>query len=116
SRDSPESEHDNTNGPFEVAQYLHLTSLHFARTHIDYVEQMLNESKTRLPCLTELWIDYDQLKTVTNNFTRDATRLNCINVEQLDFHRRINHDDNSDDHSIKAQSKDFHLYFPLLKL
>ncbi|CAF1154908.1 unnamed protein product [Rotaria sordida] len=116
SRDSPEFEHDNTNGSFEVVQYLHLTSLHHPHTHIDYVDQMLNESKTRLPCLTELWIHYDQLKTVTNNFTRDATRLNCINVKELHPDCPINHDDNSDDDSIKAQSKDFHLYFPLLKL
>ncbi|CAF1354120.1 unnamed protein product [Rotaria magnacalcarata] len=114
STDSAKSKHDN-NGPFEVVQYLHLTSLEFGRTHIDYVEQMLNESKTRLPCLTQLWIDYHQLKTVTNNFTRDATRLNCINIEELDFHSGSDHDD-SDDHLIIAQSKDFHVYFPLLKL
>ena len=98
-----------------VVQYLHLTSLDFGRADIDYVEQMLNESKTRLPCLTELRVDYDQLKTVTNNFTRDSTRLNCINVEELSFHSCSNHDD-SDDHSIIAQSKDFDVYFPLLKL
>ncbi|CAF0910116.1 unnamed protein product [Rotaria sordida] len=114
STDSNKSEYDN-HGPFEVAQYFHLISLDFGHTHIDYVEQMLNESKTRLPCLTELRINYNQLKTVTNNFTRDATRLNCINVEELDFYS-LNNDDNSDDHSIEAQSKDFHAYFPLLKL
>lgn len=39
----------------------------------DYIEQMLNESKTRLPCLTELQVDYDQLRTITNKFTRYAT-------------------------------------------
>jgi hypothetical protein len=114
STDSAKSEHDN-NGSFEIVQYLHLTSLDFAPAHIDYVEQMLNESKTRLPCLTELQIDYDQLKTVTNNFTRDATRLNCINVEEVDFYSLSNHY-NTDEYSIKAQSKDFIAYFPLLKL
>ncbi len=116
STDSTKSEHDTTNGPFEVVEYLHLTSLDFPHAHIDYVEQMLNESKTRLPCLTELCIDYDQLKTVTNNFTRDATRLNCINVEELEFHSLSNYDDDSDNHAIKAQSKDFHVYFPSLKV
>src|SRR5205807_1020525 len=74
SKDSAKSEHDNTNGLFEVVQYSHLTLLDFDNSHIDYVEQMLNESKIRLPCLTELCIDYHQLKTITNNFTRDATR------------------------------------------
>jgi hypothetical protein len=115
STDSAKSEHDNTNRSFEVVQYLHLTSLVLADVHIDYAEQMLNESKTRLPCLTDLCIRYDQLKTVTNNFTREATRLNCINVEELDFHI-LNDDDDNNEHSIKAQSKDFHAYFPLLKL
>ncbi|CAF4578626.1 unnamed protein product [Rotaria sp. Silwood2] len=113
SKDSARSEHDN-NESFEVVQYLHLRSLEFCRTHIDYVEQMLNESKTHLPCLTELVIDYDQLKTITNNFTRDATRLNCINVEELEFHNFINLDDSDYQWTI-AQSKDFHVYFPLLK-
>ena len=83
STDSAKSEHDNTNESFEVAQYLHVTLLDFIHAHIDYVEQMLNESKTRLPCLTKLWMGYDQLKNVTNNFTRDATRLNCINVKEF---------------------------------
>ncbi|CAF1508421.1 unnamed protein product [Adineta steineri] len=113
STDPAKSEHDNTNGSFEVVQYLHLTSVDFVQAHIDYVEQMLNESKTRLPRLTELMIGYDQLKTVTNNFTRDATRHNCINVEELKFCNLRNH---GDDHSIEAQSKDFHVYFPSLKL
>jgi hypothetical protein len=113
STDSAKSEHDKTNGSFEVVQYLHLTRIDFVHAHIDYVEQMLNESKTRLPCLTELTIGYDQLKTVTNNFTRDATRLNCINMEELEFRSLRNHDN---DHSVRAQSKEFHDYFPLLKL
>ncbi|CAF4026312.1 unnamed protein product [Rotaria sordida] len=112
-KDSARSEHNN-NESFEIVQYLHLRSLNFCRTHIDYVEQMLNESKTHLPCLKELAIDYKQLKTITNNFTRDATRLNCINVEELNFHNFINHDDSDYQWTI-AQSKDFHVYFPLLK-
>ncbi|CAF1303127.1 unnamed protein product [Rotaria magnacalcarata] len=110
------SEHDNANGLFEVAQYLQFTSIDFSCTHIDYVEEMLNESKTRLPSLRQLWIDYDQLKTVTNNFTRDSTRLNCIHVEQVDFQGSINDDDDYDSDWIKAQPNDFHVYFPLLKL
>ncbi|CAF1125301.1 unnamed protein product [Rotaria sordida] len=112
-KDSARSEHNN-NESFEIVQYLHLRSLEFCRTHIDYVEQMLNESKTHLHCLKELAIDYNQLKTITNNFTRDATRLNCINVEELNFHNFINHDDSDYQWTI-AQSKDFHVYFPLLK-
>jgi hypothetical protein len=77
---------------------------------------MLNESKTRLPSLIRLCIDYDQLKTVTNNFTRDSTRLDCIHVEQVDFQGSINDDDDYDSDWIKAQPNDFHAYFPLLKL
>jgi hypothetical protein len=116
STDSAKPEYDNTNGSLEVVEYLHLTGLHLDRVHINYVEQMLNESKTRLPCLTELDIDYSQLKTVTNNFTRDATRLNCTNVEELNFHNLNSLDTNMNDYSTEGQSKDFYAYFPSLKL
>ena len=113
SRDAVESEYRN-DGSLEIAQYFHLTSLTFARVHIDYVEQMLNESKTRLPCLTELKVNYDHLKTVTDNFTRDTTRLNCINVEELSTYRE-GHSGNINNTSINEQSKDFHIFFPMLK-
>jgi hypothetical protein len=50
----------------------------------------------------------------TFDHARDATRLNGISVKELHFHSLSNHDD-SDDHSIKAQSKDFHILFSLVE-
>lgn len=51
--------------------------------NIDYVDHFLNESKTHLPCLTELKVRFDDLKKVTENFTRDATRRNCAKIKRL---------------------------------
>ncbi|CAF4727212.1 unnamed protein product, partial [Rotaria socialis] len=47
-------------------------SLHLGKSHIDYMEQFLNETKTRLPRLTELMIDYDQLAIVTGRTGRNT--------------------------------------------
>ena len=113
SRDGARSDYDN-NRLLEVVQYPHLRSLQFARVHVDYVEQMLNASKTRLPSLAELRINYDHLTSVTNNFTRDATRLNCINVQKL-LPYRLGHNESTDDRAINTQSEDLHAYFPLLR-
>jgi hypothetical protein len=47
-------------------------------------------------------VDYNELKIVTKNFTRDKTRRNCAKVKQLIIDKIIVH------------SKDFYDYFPLL--
>ncbi|CAF2837110.1 unnamed protein product [Rotaria sp. Silwood2] len=92
----------NDNQLHSIVEYPFLISLSIFYTHIDYVEQFLNQTKTHLPRLTELTVDYDQLRIVTENFTRDTTRLNCINVKNLIFEKLIVH------------SEDFYTYFPLL--
>jgi hypothetical protein len=56
-----------------IVEYPHLISLNLEFVDSDYVDQFLNESKTHLPCLTELIVRLGQLKKVTENFTRDAT-------------------------------------------
>ncbi len=85
-----------------IVEYPHLISLSLWNSHIDYIEQFLNQTKTYLPRLTELTVNYDQLTIVTENFTRDTTRLNCVKVKQLITRKTIVH------------SKDFYTYFPLL--
>ena len=68
-----------------------------------YVEQFLNETKTHLPCLTELNLSkYEDLRIVTNDFTRKETRRNCANVRRLITGYEI------------VGSKDYHAYFPLM--
>jgi hypothetical protein len=87
---------------YSVVEYPHLTSLDITAVDSDYVDQFLNMTKTYLPCLTTLKVDYNQLARETENFTREATRLNCAKVKWLVLEEPIVH------------SKDFDLYFPLL--
>jgi len=87
---------------YQIIEYPHLTSLDILRTDAHYTEQFLDESKTYLPCLTELTVSYEELRIITNNFTRESTRRNCANVKRLIFRREI------------VGSKDFHTYFPSL--
>jgi hypothetical protein len=92
----------NHNQLYSIIEYPHLISLEILVSHIDYVEQFLDETKTHLPRVTKLIVNYDQLTIVTENFTRDATRLNCVKVKQLIIEKTLVH------------SKDFYVYFPLL--
>jgi hypothetical protein len=73
----------NENSSYSVIEYPHLISLDVVSANIDYVAQFLLETKTHLPRLTELKVNYQQLKTVTMNFTRDETRRNCSKVNRL---------------------------------
>ncbi|CAF1386681.1 unnamed protein product [Rotaria sordida] len=86
-----------------IVEFPHLTSLRISQGCIDYMEQFLIDTNTHLPHLVELNIHYEHLLIVTENFTRDATRRNCVNVEHLICDRLLVH------------SKDFYLYFPNCK-
>jgi hypothetical protein len=74
---------DSVDNYSPVVEYLHLISLQLSFVNSYYVDQFLNEKKTNLPRLTELKVIYGQLKSVTNNFTRDETRRNCSTVKRL---------------------------------
>jgi hypothetical protein len=87
---------------YPIVEYPHLTSLNMMSADMSYIEQFLNETKTHLPCLTKLRILYENLRIITNNFTKEATRRNCANVTRLITGRQF------------AGSKDFYIYFPLL--
>ncbi len=93
---------DRVNSNDSIIEYPYLSSLGLYTCHIDYVEQFLNNTKTYLPRLTELTADYEQLTIVTENFTRNITRLNCAKIKELFLERPLVH------------SKDFYVYFPLL--
>jgi hypothetical protein len=83
--------------------YLQLIRLRFTHAHIDYVNQFLRHTNAYVPCLDILKMEYEQLATVTNNFTSDSTRINCGQLKQLLFNELIVYPEN------------FYLYFPLLK-
>ncbi|CAF4625430.1 unnamed protein product, partial [Rotaria sp. Silwood2] len=93
----------NDNQLYSIVNYPYLISLCFENVHNDYVEQFLNDTKTHLPRLTNLTINYDQLQLVTENFTKERTRLNCINVNELYLMIET-----------IVHSKDFYVYFSLL--
>jgi hypothetical protein len=86
-----------------IVKYPHLTDLYFGCVHIDYVEQFLIDSNTCLPCLKKLYIEYEKLFIVTENFTNNATRTTCSKLKEIIF----------DEGSI-VRSKEFYLYFPFL--
>jgi hypothetical protein len=116
------------NQSYSVVEYPYITTLEIMYVHTDYIEQLLDATKTRLPRLTVLKIKYHQLKTVTENFTRDAMRLNCMNVQKLSIKEDDDEDDNDDDDGDDDDddddddeeeepiiySKDFYVYFPVL--
>jgi hypothetical protein len=85
-----------------IVEYPHLISLDIKETNAYYVENFLNETKTHLPRLTKLKVDYDDLKMVTKNFTRYETQRNCARVKQLNGPRLIGY------------AKKLYRYFPLL--
>ncbi len=90
------------NESYSIVTYPHLISLDMDCVNIHYVDQFLNQSKAYLPCLTELKIPYNELKSVTENFTRDVTRRNCANVKRLILKDST------------VFSEDVHRYFPSL--
>jgi hypothetical protein len=93
-------EHEQTS---LIIKYPHLTDLYFGCVHIDYVEQFLIDSNTYLPCLKKLYIEYEKLVAVTENFTSNVTRATCSKLKHIIFN----------DGTIVC-SKEFYLYFPLL--
>ncbi|CAF1159786.1 unnamed protein product, partial [Rotaria sordida] len=80
----------------------YLFKLHLYAVHKDYVIQFLSDKNTRLPCLTNLIIEYKTLVAVTNNFTNDATRLNCSKIKYLVTYEPF------------VRSQNFVAYFPSL--
>jgi hypothetical protein len=82
--------------------FSHLILLNLNCAHADYAEQFLIDKHCHLPCLLKLYIRYESLALVTNNFTNDATRSTCGKLTCLCINELI------------VPPKDFHVYFPLL--
>jgi len=89
---------------FPIIKYPHLTVLRLINVHDDYAEQFLLNTKTCLSNFIHLILDYDQLHSITHNFTRDATRVNCGKIKSL----YIGNQSNLPEH--------FDVYFPHVKL
>ncbi|CAF1384979.1 unnamed protein product [Rotaria sordida] len=90
------------NVSYSIIEFPHLISLDVTCANIDYIAQFLLETKTHLPCLTELKVNFYRLQKVTMNFTRDTTRRNCCKINRLFVNVSI------------VFSKDVMEYFPSL--
>ncbi|CAF3935349.1 unnamed protein product [Adineta steineri] len=93
------NEADENNPQLSIIEFSHLNNLRLDSSHIDYAEQFLDEMNTRLPCLIHLDVSYEDLEIVTENFTRDATRRNCAQLNRIQFYKSI------------VLSENFYLYF-----
>jgi hypothetical protein len=80
-RSNSDKLNSNHNQLYSIVKYLYLISLRLDAAHIHYVDQFLSETKTHLPRLSKLIVDYNCLRIVTSNFSRDRTRLNCIKLQ-----------------------------------
>jgi len=67
----------------KIIQYHHLVNIDLAKAHQDYIDEFLNEKKILLLNFAHFHIHYEKLKTITNDFTRDETRLNCSKIIHL---------------------------------
>jgi hypothetical protein len=79
----------------------HLILLNLYSAHVDYAEQFLIDKNCHLPRLLNLGIKYESIKTVTHNFTNDATRLTCSKLTSLNIDPFV-------------RPENFDRYFPLL--
>lgn len=96
------SQLNNNSKQFPIVTFNRLTVLNVRLLHIDYTERFLCNQYTHLPCLRQLDIKYEQLITLTNNFTKDSTQFNCLQVERLIMDQCF------------VRSKNFATFFPLL--
>ena len=82
-----------------VIEYSHLIALHLLCVHDDYVEEFLFDTRIYLPNYISLTIDYEQLKRVTQHFTRK----NSMKIKRLYLHHFL------------PLPKEYHHYFPHLE-
>ncbi|CAF1430375.1 unnamed protein product [Rotaria sordida] len=82
--------------------FSYLYKLNLFCAHHNYAIQFLSENNTRLPCLTNLIIMYETLRTITHDFTNDVTRRNCTKIISLITHEPL------------VGSQNFYSYFPSL--
>jgi hypothetical protein len=68
-----------------LIKFPHLTLLHLWLAHVDYAEEFLLKKNTHLPHLLNLYIGYESLATLTNNFTNDGTYFNFDKLKSLDI-------------------------------
>ncbi|CAF4308481.1 unnamed protein product [Rotaria sp. Silwood2] len=79
---------DENSQKYSIIKYPYLTELILFNVHNDYIEQFLDETKTRLPNNVIFCVKYEPLRCVTHNFTRNTTRANCAKLKDLFIYDR----------------------------
>ncbi|CAF4754119.1 unnamed protein product [Rotaria sp. Silwood1] len=74
---------NNENQDLSIIKYPHLTRLSLLQAYDDDMEQFLLHTKVFMPNNVHLIVCYAVMKRVTENFTRDATRINCAKLGPL---------------------------------
>jgi len=87
--------------PYQFKSFGYLNNS-FQGGMFDNVQSFILTDFCHLPCLEYLKIGYESLVLVTNNFTKDDTRLTCSKLISLDITELF------------VPSKLFQQYFPLL--
>jgi hypothetical protein len=77
-----QSHQSNNNQNLDIIKYSFLNVLNI-NAHDDYIEQFLFHTKTDLQNDIILYVKYECLERVTNNFRRDITRINCAKIKKL---------------------------------
>jgi hypothetical protein len=74
---------EDDNQGLSITEYPHLTTLDLIEAHKDYIELFLIDKKTCLPNSVDLYVVYQAMRRVTDKFTRNATRINCVKLRAL---------------------------------
>ena len=89
----------------ESITFSYLCELCLADSHIDYAREFLsNDEIVALPRLTSLFVAYETLAILTENFTNNKARRICNRITNLSFHGPF------------VPPNNFHLYFPLVNI
>ncbi|CAF3409445.1 unnamed protein product [Rotaria sp. Silwood2] len=86
--DNHEPQHNN-HLEQPIIKYSHLVEIDLVKTHEDYLDEFLNKAKICLLNDVHLHVYYDSLKQVTNDFTREETRINCSKIIRLTVFGKI---------------------------
>ena len=90
----------NKNEHFPRIHYPRLQRLFLFESHEDYYEEFLLDNLIVLPHTVHLSVDYQRLKKITNNFRRNAMKINCSKIHCLSIGE------------VSRCSKYFEQYFP----
>lgn len=74
---------NETRRNLSIIEYPCLNELSLIPSHHDYLEQFLIDTKTYLSNFIRLSVRYYDLQKITNNFTRDETRINCAKIKYI---------------------------------